>query len=133
MTLYPAHPLADIFPMLDDVNLRTLSLDIKENGQFEPILLLDGKVLDGRNRQAACALAGVKPFYEQFTLSDPLTYVLSKNLHRRHMNEAQRALAAASIVDWEFGLNQHTANIANVQTRRAAEKLTISERSVHSA
>lgn len=133
MKLYPAHPLADIFPMLDDVNLRTLSLDIKENGQFEPILLLDGKVLDGRNRQAACALASVEPFYEQFTLSDPLTYVLSKNLHRRHLTESQRAMAAASIVDWERGINQITGGSANLPTRRAAEKLTISERAVTAA
>ncbi|MHC3938747.1 hypothetical protein ACI0FR_00033 [Paenochrobactrum sp. BZR 201-1] len=133
MTLYPAHPLADIFPMLDEVNLRTLSLDIKENGQFEPILLLDGKVLDGRNRQAACALAGVEPVYEQFSLDDPLSFVLSKNLHRRHLTESQRAMAAALIVDWERGINQNTGGSANLPTRRAAEKLTISERAVTAA
>ncbi len=42
-------------------------------------------------------------------------------------------MAAALIVDWERGVNQTTAGSANLQTRRAAEKLSVSERSVFSA
>src|SRR5690606_3352414 len=102
-------------------------------GQHEPILLLDGMVLDGRNRQWACEFAQIEPIYEQYTGTDPLNFVLSKNLHRRHLSESQRALIAASIVDWECGLNQNTAGPANLQTRHAAKKLSISERAVHSA
>ncbi|SPL63603.1 Spo0J and IME4 domain-containing protein [Ochrobactrum soli] len=131
--IYPAHPLADIFPMIADPDLKVLAADIAANGQVEPILLLEGQVLDGRNRQAACLLAGVEPIYSDFTGADPLSYVLSKNLHRRHLNESQRAMAAALIVDWERGVNQTTAGAANLQTRRAAEKLSVSERSVFSA
>ena len=130
---YPAHPLADIFPMIPETDLKVLAADIAANGQVDPILLLDGKVLDGRNRQAACALAGIEPLYTDFGGIDPVSFVLSKNLHRRHLSESQRAMAAAMIVDWERGINQTTAGAANLQTRRAAEKLSISERSVFSA
>ncbi|WP_433762030.1 MT-A70 family methyltransferase [Brucella anthropi] len=130
---YPSHPLADIFPMIAEADLKILAADIAANGQVEPILLLEGKVLDGRNRQAACGLAGVDPVYAEFTGVDPLSFVLSKNLHRRHLSESQRALAAAMIVDWERGINQTTAGSTNLSTRRAAEKLSISEMSVKSA
>lgn len=130
---YPAHPLADIFPMIAEADLKVLAADIAANGQVDPILLLEGKVLDGRNRQVACKLAGIEPLYTDFGGADPVSFVLSKNLHRRHLSESQRAMAAAMIVDWERGINQTTAGAANLQTRRAAEKLSISERSVFSA
>lgn len=130
---YPSHPLADIFPMIAEADLKVLAADIAANGQVEPILLLEGKVLDGRNRQAACGLAGVKPIYAEFGGSDPLSFVLSKNLHRRHLSESQRAIAAAMIVDWERGVNQATVGSANLPTRRAAEKLSVSERAVTAA
>ena len=130
---YPAHPLADIFPMIPEAERCMLAQNIAEYGQHEPILLLEGMVLDGRNRQWACRHAGVKPVYAQFTGDDPLNFVLSKNLHRRHLTESQRALVAASIVDWERGVNQNTAGAANLPTRAAAAKLSISERAVAAA
>lgn len=130
---YPAHPLADIFPMILATDLKVLASDIAANGQVEPILLLEGMVLDGRNRQAACGLAGIEPIYAEFDGTDPLSFVLSKNLHRRHLSESQRAIAAAMIVDWERGVNQATSGSANLPTRRAAEKLSVSERAVTAA
>lgn len=130
---YPAHPLADLFPMIEEAEHLMLADDITAHGQHEPILLLEGMVLDGRNRQRACLHAGVKPVYAQFTGTDPLNFVLSKNLHRRHLTESQRALVAASIVDWERGVNQSTGGAANLPTRTAAAKLSISERAVTAA
>lgn len=130
---YPAHPLADMFPMIPEAERKLLADDIVTYGQRDPIILLDGMVLDGRNRQWACGFAEIEPIYEQYAGDDPLNFVLSKNLHRRHLTESQRALIAAAIVDWERGVNQTTAGPANLQTRRAAEKLSISERAVYSA
>ncbi|WP_376709102.1 MT-A70 family methyltransferase [Pseudochrobactrum lubricantis] len=130
---YPAHPLANMFPMIDEPERILLADDIAVHGQHEPILLLEGMVLDGRNRQWACRHAGVKPVYAEFSGSDPLNFVLSKNLHRRHLTESQRAMVAASIVDWERGVNQTTGGAANLPTRTAAAKLSISERAVTAA
>jgi N6-adenosine-specific RNA methylase IME4 len=122
-----------MFPMIPEADRKLLADDIVTFGQRDPIILLDGMVLDGRNRQWACGFADVEPIYEQYVGGDPLNFVLSKNLHRRHLTESQRALIAAAIVDWERGVNQTTAGPANLQTRRAAEKLSISERAVYSA
>lgn len=64
---YPAHPLADLFPMIPEDERKLLADNIATFGQHEPILLLDGMVLDGRNRQWACEFAQIEPIYEQYT------------------------------------------------------------------
>lgn len=95
---YETHPAADLFPMLGHDELRALADDIKENGQLEAIVLFDGKVLDGRNRLAACKLAGVEP--RTVTMGfrsgevSPTAWVLSKNLHRRQLTKSQAAAVA---------------------------------------
>lgn len=127
------HPLAELFPMLSDKEIGELADDIVTYGQREPIVLLDGKVLDGRNRLAACRFADVEPRFVDYDGGDPLGFVLSLNLHRRHLTESQRAMVAAQIVDWDRGINQATAGSANLPTREAARRLSISERAVIAA
>lgn len=95
-TSMPTHPAADLFPMLPASELQALADDIKANGQHEPAVVFDGQVIDGRNRIAACALAGVEPRVRTLpSCPDPVAYVLSLNLHRRHLNEGERATVAA--------------------------------------
>ena len=134
----PLHPLAKLFPPMAEEDLAQLVDDIAANGQREPIATLDGQVIDGRNRQAACERLGLVPDYEEFTGDDPLAFVLSRNLHRRHLTESQRAMVAASLVTMERGMNQHSpqsenGGSANLPTREAARRLSISERAVAAA
>jgi N6-adenosine-specific RNA methylase IME4 len=129
----PHHPLAALFPMLAEDELQRLADDIAARGQEEPVWLLDGHILDGRNREAACALLGIDAWTKEYEGKDPLGFVLSLNLHRRHLSESQRAMVAARIVDWERGMNQATAGSANLPTRDAARRLSISERAVIAA
>ena len=79
--MYEFHPLANIFPMLDDNELKALAEDIKAKGLTEPITLYEGKVLDGRNRYRACDLAEVELRQDHFTQyegDDALGFVVSK-------------------------------------------------------
>jgi hypothetical protein len=78
----------------DQRTLRSLAEDIKKNGLEEPIVLFEDKILDGRNRHKACNLAGVDPNFTEFTGDDPVKFVISHNLHRRHLSESQRAIVA---------------------------------------
>ena len=90
-----AHPAADLFPMMSDAELNDLAMDVKSQGQRRPIVLLDGLILDGRNRYEACRRAGIEPRLEQWTgASSPTAFVLSENLQRRHLTVDQRALIA---------------------------------------
>jgi len=92
------HPAADLFPMMSDNELSELAKDIQANGQREACLLYQGQLLDGRNRWRACELSGLEPKVRNIDGScmvDPLQFVLSKNLHRRHLSESQRSMVAA--------------------------------------
>lgn len=107
------HPAAAIFPLLEAGDLRELADDIRKHGLLEPVVMLDGKVLDGRNRLAACKLADVAPrFVEWEGAGDPVDWVLSVNLRRRHLDTSQRAMVAARTLDY------HRAKAKERQGRR---------------
>lgn len=90
------HPAATMFPMMHGPELGLLVQDIEEHGLREAIVLHEGLILDGRNRFRACELAQVPPrFVEWDGIGSPIAFVLSRNLHRRHLNESQRAIIAA--------------------------------------
>lgn len=106
------HPAVDLLPMMAENELSELARDIKENGLCNPLIVWTDPegyelLLDGRNRLAACQLAGVKPRFEPFTGSDPVSYVLSQNVVRRHLNESQRAMVAAELANLKLGDNQY--------------------------
>jgi ParB-like chromosome segregation protein Spo0J len=88
------HEAANIFP-LDDEHLQALAEDIKKNGQQIAIELMGGKILDGRRRSMACRIAGVEPVTREVSPEDPVSYVLSLNLHRRHLTPSQASMCAA--------------------------------------
>src|SRR2546430_11330971 len=88
------HPIADLFPLLDDDALQSLAADIQEHGLIEPVWTYEGQILDGRNRYRACKLAGVKPRYQEYEGDTPLQFVISKNIQRRDMTSWQRAFVA---------------------------------------
>jgi ParB-like nuclease domain len=94
------HPAAELFPLMQADELKQLAQDIQDRGLIEPILLHEGKILDGRNRAAACALAGVEPHYEDAPIDggSPTLFVVSKNLHRRHLTTSQRAAVGADML-----------------------------------
>lgn len=85
--------------------------DIRAVGLREPIILHEGLILDGGNRYRACLEAGVEPQFMKFGGGNLVSYVLSANLHRRHMTPGQQAAIVASAQDWAkqaaSGSNQH--------------------------
>lgn len=92
------HPAAELFPLLGDEALSELTADIRTHGLRHEIVTYQGAVLDGRNRLRACELAGVEPRFEEFHGTDPVAYVVSANLQRRHLNESQRAMLGGRLM-----------------------------------
>ena len=132
---YEEHPLSQLLPMMSGEGLRELAEDIRENGQRAPITLLEGKILDGRNRYKACEIAKVVPRFRDFNGGgDPLAFVISANLRRRHLSESQRAMIAAKIAGMRRGGDQ-SANIKSgaKTVEEAATALNVSPRSVAAA
>src|SRR5262249_5973869 len=95
----------NIFPLLEGEEFEELCNDIFRNGLLEPIILYEGKILDGRNRYRACLAADVEPCFETYRGTDPLSYVISRNLKRRHLTTSQRAMVGARISNLAVGSN----------------------------
>ena len=96
------HEAANVLPILEGDELNDLAEDIRKYGLQNPVVLLDGKVLDGRNRLLACKLADVEPSFQEWILRaggvSPLVWVISQNLKRRHLNASQKAMVALDIL-----------------------------------
>lgn len=95
------HPLALIFPEMDRVAFEELKKSIKETGfnlSF-PIILHEDKILDGIHRYKASKESGVPFFTQHYEGEDPIGFVLSANLARRHLTPSQAAVAAARLID----------------------------------
>lgn len=126
------HECSTIFPVLAKAELKALAKDIKANGLQQPIVMYQGKILDGRNRYIACKSIGVRPKFETYHGNEPLAYVISLNLHRRHLTESQRALVASNIANMPKGVNQHTPIGVSTQAD-AAKAMNVSVNSVQRA
>jgi ParB-like chromosome segregation protein Spo0J len=138
MIEYKTHPLAECFPMVSASEMTNLVADIKANGLQSPIVLHHGKILDGRHRYEACLIAEIEPRFTEYQGEDPVAFVISANVSRRHLTESQRAMAAAKLETFKHGgdrKNQRQDQDANLQTTRAeaAKTLSVSPRSVASA
>ncbi|EPT4224794.1 MULTISPECIES: ParB/RepB/Spo0J family partition protein [Pseudomonas] len=136
------HDYAQLFPLIIGDDYEALLEDIDTNGQRAPIVLHEGKILDGRNRYRVCKDLLIEPQTEEYTGDDALGYVLSLNLYRRQLTVAQRALIAAELsslrgssaitVDLEKAAGQEL-EAAKMAIEEAAKVLGISPRSVSSA
>ena len=129
---YEFHPLANIFPLIEGQAYQDLLSDVMKHGVREPIWIYEGQILDGRNRYRAAKAMNVLFDVRQYEGEDAAGFVISLNLHRRHLNEAQRAMVAAKLAGLGKGANQHTQICVPSQSD-AAEMLNVSTRSVTSA
>ena len=127
------HPLADLFPLMEGEPFRELVEDIRQHGVREPITLLDGMILDGRNRYRAALEAGVEPRFTTYQGDDPEAFVDSANLHRRHLTESQRAMRAAKIANAKEGRRSSTTSPDVVTQAQAAEMHGVGVASVQRA
>lgn len=123
-----AHPYADKYPMLPDVELEELAESIRANGLRQPIVLdTEGRILDGRNRYAACERAGVAPSFTTYEGEDLAEYVIDCNTSRRHMSTGARAMATALVLledgqrengRWAYGSVEFNGSVNSASWRQ---------------
>ncbi|MEV6046464.1 ParB/RepB/Spo0J family partition protein [Streptomyces xanthochromogenes] len=128
------HPTTAMFPMLDEDELHDLAESIKTLGQHHDIVLdADGVLLDGRNRLAACELAGVKPRFTTYAGNDPKGLILTHNLVRRSLSKGQRAMIIAMARSFsEHSLRQH-AKLHSISLTRISNAATVLKYAPHLA
>jgi ParB-like chromosome segregation protein Spo0J len=108
MTQIKFHPLADMFPLMEGEEFDALVADIKTHKLREKIILYDGMILDGRNRYRALVALGadlktIRECCEAPCCIDnhhggPTAYVISANIHRRHLNAEQKREIIAKLI-----------------------------------
>jgi hypothetical protein len=134
------HPVADMLPLMQGEEFDALVADIKLHGRnVVPIVMFKGVLIDGRNRARACVAAGVRP--EETTYKGPDTpealirWIVSQNVHRRHLDTSQRAMLAARIAKLGHGGKRRgqERNSALETVFEAAASLNVSKDSVKDA
>jgi N6-adenosine-specific RNA methylase IME4 len=115
------HEVANIFPMMQGEEFDALKSDIDTNGLREPIWLhQDGRIIDGRNRYLACCELGIEPQYRTWNgVGSLVAFVVSLNLHRRHLDVGQRGMIALTVKDM---LAEEIAAAKVEKGREAAQK-----------
>jgi ParB/Sulfiredoxin domain len=93
-----SHRLAGLIPPMTDDEYVELREDIREHGLRAPIVIFDGKVLDGRHRLRACRELKIEPETIEFSGDDPVSFVTSMNLIRRNLTPSQAAMVGAKIL-----------------------------------
>lgn len=129
------HPLSAAFPSMPEADLESLIEDIGKHGLRHPGVLFEGKLLDGWHRFLACAKAGVPFKTKEFDGEDPRAFVLSQNLHRRHLTGSQRAQAVVACSNWRpSGVTSGRAEVAAALTNeQMADAAEVSERTIRQA
>lgn len=134
------HPLSAAFPAMSADDFASLVSDIRANGQRHDIVTFEGMVIDGWHRYRACRQLDITPRVAPLGSDvDPVAYVQSMNLHRRHLTGSQRAAAVVACSKWApSGTNQANTGTgapgSPVQTvAEMAKAADVSERTVQHA
>lgn len=139
----PFHDVANLFPLMDGDEFKALMEDIRANGQREAIWTYEGKIVDGRNRYSAILRLQeqrhrIEPAFREWNgKGDLVAFVVSLNLHRRHLSEGQRAMIAAKLATGKRGGDRKSEKIkgaiAPLKQEQAAVMLNVSRDSVKRA
>lgn len=136
----PPHRFATLFPPMTASEFLELVADIKAKGQRVPITTVeeDGVTytLEGIHREKACLQLGIAPTYTLYLGDDPLGYVVSANMVRRHLTGSQLGALAAEIATMRQGERtdlKPSATSQKVSRKAAAEMIGASERTTADA
>ncbi len=95
--MYEIDELANLVAMASEPEQKALTGQIDENGQIDAAVLWQGKIVDGRCRQLACAALGVKlktrSLDSNLSKDEVAKIVKSLNI-RRNLTQTQKAMSA---------------------------------------
>ena len=118
------HPACEAVPPMSVAEQGELTVDIRENGLNNPIVLTEkGSLLDGRHRLIACHETGTEPQFIK-TDADPWIYACSQNVKRRNLTPSQTAMFGYAMMKAEQELakeRQAEAGIRGNKSRHQAD------------
>jgi ParB-like chromosome segregation protein Spo0J len=122
---YQFHPLAGLFNLLEGDEFGALVEDIAARGIIAPIILFEGKILDGRNRYLAAKEAGHRFTERDFRPLSPgldaEAFVISANLKRRQLSSKQKREFIGKLIEAKPGLsNRALARLVGADDKTVA-------------
>ena len=132
----PPHPFAQLFPRMTEAEQEALTASIRINEMLDDVTTFNGQIADGNGRCVSAIELGFPWDRVRKTEFDGdeaalLQFVIDKNLSRRHLNESQRAMAAARLANMTQGARTdrpHIAQICAMSQQQAADRLNVSRR-----
>jgi hypothetical protein len=127
------HPLSKLVPPMSPEEFDALVDSVRDNGLIDPIITYEDKILDGRNREEACAVAGVEARFESLPEGqDPVAFVLAKNAHRRNLTAGRKAVMADRLANFSHGGDRKSGRgqDAEMQLDEVARLVAVSKRSI---
>lgn len=99
ITKYKLHPIALVYPDIQGQHFEDLKKSIKKGkGLRQPIILHEGKIIDGKNRYRACQELGIEPDTVEWNGKGSLAdFVSDLNSVRRDLLKTQRAVAGREL------------------------------------
>lgn len=134
----PPHPFAQLFPRMTEAEQEALTASIRINEMLDDVTTFNGQIADGNGRCVSAIELGFPWDRVRKTEFDGdeaalLQFVIDKNLSRRHLNESQRAMAAARLANMTQGARTdrpHIAQICAMSQQQAADRLNVSRQLV---
>lgn len=136
------HPLSSAFPAMPAEDFEALKDSISNIGVQNPITVFEGMVIDGWHRYTAANEVGAVCPTVDLVGVDPRDFVLAQNKARRHITQAQLAMAATAVHAWRpVGkplINQGLSNSAGPAelaktTKEIAKSAGVGVRSIEQA
>ena len=132
---YPVHPACKIFPDASPEDYANMRESIRSRGLAVEIELLDGQIIDGKNRDRICRELGIEARYIDVELAtmDAYDYSAILNRDRRHLTQCQKIIIAGHIKVHRDKINSNGQDNELAPTAHAAKIMGVSERAVSEA
>ena len=134
--MYQQHELSAAWPAMSDSDFQALEDSITNIGVQMPIVIFEGKVIDGWNRYRAATALGMDcpsiPFDESI---DPVEFVKAMNDARRHITGSQRAIAIVALHAWRpVGKPKANVEVTSTLSQQAmADEAGVSKKTIQHA
>ncbi len=125
---FQVHPVAAMFPDIAGDDYQRLREDIEAYGVRTPIVVCGSWFVDGRTRLRVCGELGIDaPFVELDPETDVASWIISANIHRRHLSTSQRAVLAALMTEADDVTLDQAASALNVSRMSVARARAVGE------
>ncbi len=101
MIEYKFHPACLMLPTMQAEEFESIRISIATGyNENYPILLCEGKILDGRHRYLACLEQAIEPTFEEWTGGDPYDFIRREHQTRRKwLNGEQKYLTIKNLME----------------------------------